>query len=356
VKHKILVLNPGSTSTEIALFEDDDLKIRVKEEYGRKQLAGRATAMEQYPIRLRDVLAIVGREKIDLSALSAVTGRGGLLKPMESGTYQVNHRMVDDIKAGKVMSEHISNIAPLMAFEIAQRVGIPAFITDPVSVDEFEPLARISGSPEIPRRALQHTLNIKAVGRRSALELGKRFVDVNLIVAHLGGGVSVCPVKRGKIVDANNANEEGPFAPERSGGLPSLSLVDFCFTSGHPKEWIKKRVVGEGGLVAYLGTNRIEEVEKRIREGDEEARLIYEAMAYQISKEIGAMATVLKGKVDKIVLTGGCAHSKLLTGWIEERVSFIAPVTVYPGADELRSLASATLRVMRGEEKAKEYE
>lgn len=353
--HKILVINPGSTSTEVAIFEGEKLNFRTRKDYSREQLARYSTSFEQYEIRLKDVKKILKEKGIDVSKLSAVVGRGGLLKPMDSGTYRVTPQLVDDIKSGKVMSEHISNIAPLLAFEIAHNAGIPAFIADPVSVDEFEPLARISGIPEIPRRALQHTLNIKAVAHRTAQELGKPLEELNLIVAHLGGGISVCPLKKGKIVDANNANEEGPFSPERAGGLPSFSLVRLCFSGKYPEKWVRRRIVGEGGLVAYLGTNRIEEVEKRVEEGDEEARLIYEAMAYQISKEIGAMATVLKGAVDRIVLTGGCAHSKLLTRWIEDRVSFIAPVSIYPGSDELKALGTAVLRVLREEEKEKTY-
>ena len=208
----------------------------------------------------------------------------------------------------------------------------------------------------MPRRALQHTLNIRAVVRRAATDLGRAVDELNLIVAHLGGGISVCPVKKGMIVDANNANEEGPFSPERAGGLPSLSLVDICFSGKNSRTWMKRRIAGQGGIVAYLGTNSTEEVERRIAAGDEEARLIYEAMGYQISKEIGAMATVLRGDVDRIVLTGGCAHSAMLTNWIEERVAFIAPVSVYPGADEVEALARATLRVMREEEVPRVYE
>lgn len=355
MSHKILVINPGSTSTEVALFEDEKSRFEARKDYDRDKLTRYASSFEQYDMRMEGVFEILADEGVKPSTLSVVIGRGGLLKPMESGTYRVTPQMVEDIKAGKVMSEHISNIAPLLVFEIAQTAGIPAFISDPVSVDEFEPLARISGMPEIPRRALQHTLNIKAVARRTAQELEKKLEDLNLIVAHLGGGISICPVKKSKIVDANNANEEGPFSPERAGGVPSFSLVDFCLSGKYSMAWIKKRMVGQGGLVAYLGTSNLREVEKRIREGDKEARLIYEAMAYQISKEIGAMATVLKGRVDRIVLTGGCVNSELLTKLIEERVSFIAPISICPGANELRALASAALRVLRGKEREKIY-
>jgi butyrate kinase len=353
--HRILVINPGSTSTEVALFEDETHRFQTRKDYDRKELSKYSDALEQYDMRVRGVAGILREEGVEPSTCSAVVSRGGLLKPMKSGTYRVTPEMVRDIRSGKVMSPHISNIAPLMAYEIAQAAHVPAFMADPVSVDEFEPLARISGIPEIERKALQHTLNIKAAARKVACETGKKLTDLNLIVAHLGGGISICPVKRGKIVDANNANEGGPFSPERAGGLPSLSLVSLCFSDQHSRDWIKRRLIGEGGIVAYLDTNRIEEVERRIEAGNKEACLVYEAMAYQISKEIGAMATVLKGEVDRIVLTGGCAHSKLLTGWIEERVSFIAPVRILPGADELATLAHAALRILRGEEMERVY-
>ena len=352
---KILGLNPGSTSTELGLFEDEKVQFRTAIGYSKEQLAPYSTPIQQFDMRMEGVLNLLTQEKMDISSLSAIVARGGLLKPMESGTYRVTAEMVQDIRAGKVMSPHISNIAPMMAYRIAVTSAIPAFMADPVSVDEFEPLARISGIPEISRRALQHTLNVKAVARRAARELGKTPADLNLNVAHLGGGISVCPVRAGRIVDANNANEEGPFSPERAGGLPSFSLAELCLSGEYEKKWIMKRMIGQGGLVAYLGTNKIPDVERRIADGDEEAARLFQAMAYQIAKEIGGMATVLNGEVDRIILTGGCAHSDLLTGWISARVSFIAPVAIYPGSDELAALAAAACRVLRGEEKEKVY-
>jgi butyrate kinase len=352
---RVLALNPGSTSTEVALFVDDTVEFRASIEYTRQQLASFSSPIDQYTMRMDGIREILRKEGVGRSQLSAVVARGGLLKPMESGTYRVTLEMVEDVRAGKVMSPHISNIGPVIAYDIAHSSAAPAFIADPVSVDEFEPLARISGMPEIGRKALQHTLNIKAVTMKAARTLGKTPGDSNFIVAHLGGGISVCPVRAGKIIDANNANEEGPFSPERTGGLPSFSLAEVCFSGRFERDEILRRMVGQGGLVAYLGTNKITEVERRIEEGDEEASLVYEAMAYQIAKEIGGMATVLSGKVDRIILTGGCAHSDLLTRWIEERVSFIAPVSIYPGNDELTALAAAAFRVLRGEEKEKAY-
>ena len=263
--------------------------------------------------------------------------------------------MLTDIREGRVRAEHISLVGPLIAYELTQKFGGIPMVADPISVDEFEPLARISGIPEIERQALQHTLNIKAVARKVAAKLGKKLDELNLVVAHIGGGISVCPLKKGKIVDTNNAVEEGPFSPERSGGLPVTTLVKLCFSGKYSYEWIRRRLVGNGGLMAYLGTNDLREVDRRIEAGDDYARLILEAMAYQIAKEIGAMSTVLYGDVDRIVLTGGGARCERLVNWIIQRVKFIARVEVYPGEDEISALASAALRALRGEEPILEY-
>ncbi|RLD13437.1 MAG: butyrate kinase, partial [Caldiserica bacterium] len=243
------------------------------------------------------------------------------------------------------------------AYEIAKPLGIPAFIVDPVVVDEMDDLARISGLPEIERKSIFHALNQKSVARKAASDLGKRYEDVNFIVVHLGGGISIGAHRRGRVVDVNNAlNGDGPFAPEKAGGLPTQALVDMCFSGKFTLEEMLKKLAGKGGLVSHLGTNDARKVEKMIEEGDEHAKLIYEAMAYQIAKTIGEMATVLKGDVDAIILTGGLAYSKMLTAWVKERVSFIAPVKIYPGENEMEALALGALRVLRGEEKAKIYE
>ena len=272
----------------------------------------------------------------------------------KGGTYRVNDKMLEDARAN-FQGEHPSNLGCALAYEIAKLGGVDAFIVDPVSVDEFEPLARYSGHPLIQRRSLSHALNIHAVARLASEKIGKKLDETNFVIAHLGGGISVCPVKGGKIIDANDASSDGPFSPERTGGLPLQPFISLCFSGKYTEQEIRKMVMGKGGLVAYLGTNNADEVEKRIQNGDEYAREVYEAMAYQIAKEIGAMATVLKGKVDAVVLTGGLANSKMLVDWITERVSFIAPVLVFPGEDEMRALALGVLRVLRGEEQAKEY-
>ena len=244
----------------------------------------------------------------------------------------------------------------MIANAIASSEGIDAFIVDPVAVDEFEPLARVSGMPEIQRKSLLHALNIRAIAFRVAAEMGRKMEDLNLVVAHLGGGISVVPMKKGKMIDANNANEMGPFSPERTGGLPVGDIAKMCFSGQYTPNELKKKMRGKGGMTAYLGTNDGREVVKRIEAGDVEAKLIFEAMAYQISKEIGAMATVLEGKVDAVVLTGGVAYSKYLTDYVTEHVGFIAPVVIKAGEDEMEALNLGVLRVLNGEEQAKIYE
>jgi butyrate kinase len=262
--------------------------------------------------------------------------------------------MIQDGREG-FQGEHAANLGPVLAFGLGWDLGIPSFMVDPPSVDEFDPLARLSGVKEIPRISLAHALNIKATARIAARDLKRRLDQINLIVAHLGGGISVCPLRRGKIIDANDANSGGPFTPERAGAMPTMGLIDFIFNNGLGRDEAKRALIGRAGLVSYLGTNSAQEVEERIAAGDKEAALVYEAMAYQIAKEIGAMSTVLKGRVDAIILTGGLASSKMLTAWIRERVRHIGPVRVYPGQDEMKALVLGTLRVLRGIEKAKTY-
>jgi butyrate kinase len=267
----------------------------------------------------------------------------------------VTEKMLLDLEVG-FQGEHASNLGGIIASEIAKKANIPSFIVDPVAVDEFESVARISGLPELPRRSLVHALNIKAVTRRVCAKLNKGFENSSFVVAHIGGGISISPVKNGRIIDVNNANEEGPFSPERAGALPVGAITAMAFSGDYTYKELKKKMVGEGGLVGYLGINDGRIVDKRINEGDEKAELVLRAMAYQISKEIGAMATVIEGKVDAIILTGGMAHNKRLTDWISERVSFIAKVELVPGEDEMLALAEGADRVMNYSEKAKIYE
>jgi len=359
---RLLVINPGSTSTKVAVYEDEQPLFVETWRHSSQEIGAFEHILDQYDFRLQTVLDLLQARQIPLASLSAVVGRGGLLRPIPSGTYRVNDRMVAELRNRNKEREHASNLGAPLAFEIANRVGVPAFIVDPVCVDEFDDVARVSGLPEIERKSLSHALNLKAVARRAAQDLGRPYAEVNLVVAHLGGGISVTAHRRGRMVDVNQALDgTGPFAPERAGGLPVGDVVRMCFGVA-PYEGLNltyeqmfRKLAGQGGLVAHLGTNNAIEVERRIAAGDEHARLIYQAMAYQIAKEIGAMATVLKGQVDAIVITGGVAHSEMLLGWIRERVAWIAPVLVYPGEDEMLALAQGALRVLRGEEEAKEY-
>ncbi|MGI6364823.1 MAG: butyrate kinase [Bacillota bacterium] len=349
--HWILAVNPGSTSTKLAVFEDDSLHATETLRHNPQELA--PVIVDQLEYRTALVSQWLASTCVG-AKLSAVVGRGGMLKPIPGGTYLVNERMREDLRQG-VGGQHASNLGGLIAHTIAAGLGLPAFIVDPVSVDEFIPEARISGIPDIQRRSRSHALNIRAVARRAARDLGHELEDINLIVAHLGGGISVAPLEKGRMLDVNDANEMGPFSPERSGGLPTGDLVQMAFSGKYTQEELLNKITRGSGLLGYLGTNDGVVVGERIQAGDTKAELIGRAMAYQIAKEIGAMATVLRGEVRAIVITGGLAHYKRLTGWTKEYVRFIAPVLIYPGEDELRALAMGCLRVLRGEEEPREY-
>jgi butyrate kinase len=353
-EYRILTINPGSTSTKIAVFDDEKPILEDNIQHSELDLSEFEKVWDQYEFRKRMIVETMQLKGVEIDSLSAVVGRGGLLRPVVSGTYTVNEAMIQDGREG-VQGQHAANLGPVLAFGIAWDLGIPAYMLDPPSVDEFEPLARLSGHKDIPRRSLLHALNIKATARLAVKDMGKNLKDLNLIVAHLGGGISVVPVKKGMMIDTNNANSGGPFSPERAGGLPTMGLIDFIFDNQLEREEAKRALIGRAGLVSYLGTNSAKEVEERVEAGDSEARQVYEAMAYQIAKEIGGMATALKGEVDAIVLTGGLAGSEMLTNWIKERCGFIAPIHLYPGQDEMKALAMGGLRVLRGQEKAKEY-
>ncbi|KXG75081.1 Butyrate kinase 2 [Thermotalea metallivorans] len=350
-----MVINPGSTSTKVAICKGEENVLQKNLSHSPEELEKFPKIADQYEYRRDIILQWMKEEGYTTAQLKAVVGRGGLLKPMPSGTYMVTDAMIEDLKIG-VQGEHASNLGGMIAKSIADQEGIHAYIVDPVAVDEFDDVARISGMPEIKRRSLLHALNIKAVAHRVAKEMNKDVNELNLVMAHLGGGISIVPLRKGKMVDANNANEMGPFSPERTGGLPVGDLAKMCFSGKYTLAEIKKKISGKGGLVAYLGTNDAREVEKMIASGDAKAKLIYDAMGYQIAKEIGAMATVLEGKVDAVVLTGGIAYSQMLTSYIKERVEFIAPVIIKPGEDEMIALNEGVNRVFSGQEKAKIYE
>jgi len=351
---KILSINPGGGSTKVALYEDAQALIVEVIRHSQQDLSHLKKTIDQLNYRRDLVLKFLERNHIKIEELSAVVGRGGPFKALPSGTYYVNQRMLEDVKLGNVQADHVSNLGCLIASELAKGT-VPAFIVDPVSVDEFPPIARISGLPELPRKSLSHALNIKMVARKAALEIDRKYEELNLIIVHLGTGISVTSHLKGQMIDVNNANDGGPLSPQRVGNLPVTGLAKLCLSGKYTYPDIYDKLTKKGGLLAHLGTDDVEEIEKRIDRGDEKARLVYQAMVYQIAKEIGAMATTLYGKVDAIVLTGGIAHSERLVNLIKERVKFLSSVLVFPGEDEMEALTLGALRVLSGEEKAKEY-
>lgn len=354
--HRLLIINPGSTSTKIAIFADDSPRFTETLRHSAAEIGRFGRVYDQYPFRLEIILRWMESVGVSPTSLCAVVGRGGILRPIPGGTYRVNHRMLEDLRAG-LSGEHAANLGAALAHEIATGAGnAGAFIVDPVVVDEMEPVAHISGLPGMPRRSLFHALNQKAVARRAARDMGQPYGEVNLVVVHLGGGVTVGAHRKGRVIDVNNGLDgEGPMSPERSGTLPSIGLVNLAYSWQYTLPEVARKLVGQGGLVAHLGTNDAREVESQIERGSAHAELIYRAMAYQVAKEVGRAAVALRGEVDRVVLTGGLAHSKELTGWILELTDWIAPVAVYPGEDEMQALAEGALRVLRGEEQACEY-
>lgn len=353
--YKILSINPGATSTRVALYQDTKpIKVEVIR-HSSDDLSAFKHTLDQLDYRKELILKFLERNDIKVTDLSAVVGRGGPFKPLESGTYIVNQKMLSDIKAGNVQADHPSNLGALIAHEITKDTNVPAFIVDPVSVDEFPSVARISGLPELPRKSLSHALNIKMVARKAASELGKKYEELNLIIVHLGSGISVSSHLKGRMIDVNNANDMGPFSPQRTGALPVTGLAKLCFSGKYTYPEMYNLLTKKGGLLAHLGMDNVEEVERRIDRGDQKAKLVYEAMVYQIVKEIGAMATTLDGEVDAIVLTGGIANSKRLVNLITNKVKFISRVLVFPGEDEMEALTLGALRVLSGDENPKEY-
>ncbi len=353
----VLAINPGSTSTKIAVFQNTNPLFLKTINHENKELKKFATIAEQKEFRKLIILEELKKADIKLNLIKAVVGRGGLIKPIESGIYEVNENLINDLIDTK-LGEHASNLGGLIANEIAKILpDATAYIADPVVVDELSPLARVSGHPAFRRKSIFHALNQKAVARLHAKSVMKAYEEMNLIVVHLGGGISIGAHERGRVIDVNQALDgEGPFSPERSGTLPIGDLVNMCFSGHYSKEKIKSMIKGEGGLVAYLGTNSAYEVEKNAMNGDEESKFYFDAMAYQVSKSIGSMFPVLKGKVDAILITGGIANSKYFVNKIIERVFRIAPVHVYPGEDEMRALAMNGLMVLQGEITAKIYD
>jgi butyrate kinase len=354
---KILVINPGSTSTKIAVYDGTKSVFLKTIRHSAEQLAPFNTITDQYEFRKEVILNELIHAEIDIEKINAVVGRGGLVKPIESGVYEVNEALKRDLKAG-VLGEHASNLGGLIADDIARSLpDARSFIADPVVVDELDDVARVTGLPDMPRRSVFHALNQKAVARNFAKTKEKKYEELNLIVAHLGGGISVGAHRKGKVVDVNNALDGyGPFSPERAGTLPTGALVNMCYSGKYTHAEMRKYINGKGGLMAHLGTNQAHEAEERANNGDKQAALVLSAMAYQVGKTIGGCAVVLRGEIDGILLTGGIANNRFVVDYIKEMVGFLAPVVVYPGEDEMQALAENARSVLRGEVTCKVYE
>ncbi|MCP4482828.1 MAG: butyrate kinase [bacterium] len=354
-KNLILVINPGSTSTKIALFEDDKKIMSEDIDHDSKEIKSFDTIYGQYELRYQEITKFLAKNSVDLKSLKAVIGRGGYVRPVPSGTYKVNALMLEELKTAK-NGEHASNLGAILASAFSEEYQIPAFITDPTVVDEMSEVAKVSGLPEYRRRSQWHPLNQKACARRAAKELDILYEQSRIIVAHMGGGITVGVHENGKGVDVNDGLlGDGPFSLDRPGGLPTIAVMDMCFKEGATYKTVKHKLLGNAGLFAHCNTVDARVVEKAINNGDKEHEVVFQALAYNIAKEIGSCATVLKGKVDAIVLTGGLAYNKLLMSYLVERVDFLGKIIFYPGGYEMEAMAEAVTRVLKGEEVAKDY-
>lgn len=352
---RILTINPGSTSTKIAVFEDEKEVFSKTLRHRAEELEGYGSIPDQRGFRAGLVEEALEENGIRLSDLTAIACRGGLIRPIRSGTYRVNETMLQDCREG-IFGQHASNLGALIGHDMGEKAGIPVFVTDPPSVDEMCASARYSGHPIISRVSLFHALNQKAVARRFAAENGRRYDELNLLVCHMGGGISVGAHVKGDVADTENAfGGEGPFTPGRAGSMPVNQIVDLCFSGEYSREEIMDMLTREGGIYAYTGTTSMQEITDRAAKGEEDIRELLDAFCYQVAKEIAAMAAAMNGDVDQILLTGGIAYSETITADLIRRIGWIAPVTVYPGEDEMLSLAQGALRVLRGEEPALEY-
>ncbi len=357
LEYQVLAINPGSTSTKFALYQGDRPVLEETVEHSDEELGSyrERPILDQLDFRLDGILAALGCQDADPRSFSATVGRGGLLRPLQSGTYAVTDAMLSELRVAR-RGEHASNLGAFLARRMAEPAGCPAFIVDPVSVDEWDDVARFSGLEGLDRECLSHALNTKAVAKRYAAEVGRSYTSLRLVVVHMGSGISVSAHRDGRMVDVTNARDEGPFSAERAGALPTVRLVERVLTEGLSFREAESMLFREGGIYSYLGTRDLREVERRIDAGDGRARAVLEAMLYQIRKEAGAMAAVLNGRADAILLTGGMARSERVTDTLGNCLDWIAPVGVYPGEDELRALAEGTLRVLRGSEPARDYE
>ena len=352
---KSLIINPGSTSTKIGVFEDETLLFEETLRHSTEEIAQYEKIVDQKDFRRKIIEDLLKEKDFDIKSLNMVVGRGGMLKPIPGGTYAVTDDLLEDLKIG-VQGPHASNLGGILAREIGDSIGVPSYIVDPVVVDELEPVSRYSGVPELPRTSVFHALNQKATARKHCEKNGCRYEESNFIVVHLGGGISVSAHYQGRVIDTNNALDgDGPVAPERAGTIPAGELMELCFSGEYSKSQIKSMLTGKGGLVNILGSNSVQEIAARADEGDEAARTALDAMSYSIAKSIGEMAAVLKGQVDGIILTGGIAYNQCVNDAVEAYCRFIAPITIYPGENELESLAENALRVLRSETVPKEY-
>jgi len=353
-EYKILVINPGAVSTKIALYKGKNAALEKNLRHQDRELEEFGRVTEQFRYRLSRIKQALEQEGWRLEELDAVVARGGLLKPVPGGAFEINQSMVKELEEARY-GEHASNLGAIMAYSLKKELNIPAYIVDPVAVDEMEDVARISGLRDLERVSQSHALNMKALAREVAEEMQTSYYQLNLITVHLGSGISVAPHFRGRMIDVNNANNEGPFSPERTGTLPVYQLVKLCYSGRFTEEEMIKKVIKEGGIYSYQGTREIAEVEKKALNGDKQAGLVLDGMTYQVAKEIGGMASVLEGRVDAIVITGGMANSSYVTEKIKKRVSWIASVKIKPGEREIKALALGAYRVLTGEEKAQMY-
>jgi butyrate kinase len=352
-RSQILAINPGSTSTKFGLYTRQGAEWVRTVRHGDEELArfGGRPMIARLEYRTEMIAQALEQSGYQADRVAAVAGRGGLLPPVTCGTYIVDEAMVEELRLAR-RGEHASNLGALLALRFAQAAGVDAYIVDPVTADEWQPCARLSGSPLIERSPIGHVLNTRAVARRYAREQGRPYESLRLIVAHMGSGITVSAHREGRQIDSNTI-DEGPFGPDRTGGLPVRALTKLCFSGRFAQKEIDHKVFGDGGLYAYLGTRDLEEIERRIGAGDSQAALVLDAMVYQIAKEAGAMAAVLEGKVDAVLLTGGMAHSQRVVQRLRAHLEWIAPIRVYPGEDELQALAEGVFRVLDGEEQAR---
>ena len=350
-KYNILTINPGSTSTKIALFKDNELEFEQVLRHPAEELNQFSKLIDQYEYRKEKIINFLEEKNITLKDLDAISCRGGLIGPIPSGTYTINDSLFTRLSTDVV---HASNLAGIIGYNLSKELDIPSYITDPVTVDEMAPIAKVTGIPGIERKSKFHALNQKAIARRAAKQLNRRYDESNFIVIHIGGGISIGAHEKGKVIDVNNVIDgDGPMAPTRAGSIPVEAIIDLCFSGKYTRTELKEYVSQRAGLTDYLGTSDVRDVQEMMEQGNEQAKMLYEAMAYQICKNVGAMATVLKGKIDAIVVTGGVAYSKQFIRLLKERIDFLGEVIVIPGEEEMLALAEGALRVLTGEEEAK---